>query len=302
MNKTLKSISRILIVVGICALALNKRVTRTIDDIVLLENRASGYCEYLSNAHSYYVSKIALQSSNDNRIVNTIGTVNYSNYGFRITTHSDGSFTFSGTYEGSAPLFIYPMDVGDLPSGDYILTDGGASCEGGIQLRIYGINNSPDGKAKYGNCVTLPGDGAFDWDRNEYEKVKIAVVIYPGYSAEGNRFFPMLCKKSKMNIDSYQPAIQKLDRIPYNQNADDFVTYTHVKMSKENMSEWTVDDWRLIQNNIKYTKNTGWTTFDFNDGTGLVISSNNSYRAVYGEIDPLGRILKPLTDDMHLIK
>lgn len=302
MNNTLKSISRILIVVGICALALNKRVTRTIDDIVLLENRAKGYCEYLSNAHSCYVSKIALQSSNDNLIVNTIGTVNYSNYGFRITTNSDGSFTFSGTYEGDSPLFIYPLNVRDLPSDDYILTDGGASCEGGVQLRIYEINNSADGKAKYGNCVTLPGNGEFDWNRNEYEKVEIAVVVYPGYSAEGNRFFPMLCKKSKMDIDAYQPAIQKLDKIPYNQNADDFVTYTHVEMSKGNMSELTLEDWRLIRNNIKYTKNTGWITFDFGDGTGLVISSSDSYRAVYGEIDSLGRILKPLTEDMHLIK
>ena len=82
------------------------------------------------------MSKAALDEPNDNLLVNTMQTKNFSDKGFEILVHEDGSFTFSGTYTGEEPMYIYPMEIGNLKSGDYILSDGGASVDQGIQASM----------------------------------------------------------------------------------------------------------------------------------------------------------------------
>ena len=273
---------------GIVILALsNRNINEYIDDILLLEKRHSGYYDYLSKSSIYYVSKDALKEPNANLLTNVMQTTDFSESGFKIQVHEDGSFTFSGTYTGEDPTYLYPLEIGNLKSGDYILSDGNASVANGIQLRIFGVKDLPDGSCEYGNCVQLPGDGSFHWDQDGYDRVMMDVMLYPGFSAENLRFYPMLVTADG-GEQPYQNAIRKLSNLSEEQNRDDYVTYMEIQLDKQVLNQLTKTDWHILYNEARYQKNANWVCIDCGDETGLQIKDNNLDKTIYGEINTVG--------------
>lgn len=273
---------------GIVILVLsNPKISGCIDDVLLLEKRHPGYYDYLSKSSIYYVSKDALKESNANLLTNVMQTSDFSESGFKIQVHEDGSFTFSGTYTGEDPTYLYPLETGNLKSGDYILSDGNASTANGIQLRIFGVRDLPNGSCEYGNCVQLPGDGSFHWDQDEYDRVMMDVMLYPGFSAENLRFYPMLLSTDSGEL-SYQNAIRKLSNLSEEQNRDDYVTYMEIQLDKQVLNQLTKTDWHILYNEARYQKNANWVCIDCGDGTGLQIKDNNLDKTIYGEINTVG--------------
>lgn len=289
---TMKIMQNILSLVslGIVTLLLtNERVSSYIDDVVLLEKRNPGYYEYLSKSCLYYVSKDMLDKPNDNLLTNGMQTKNFSENGFEILVQEDGSFTFSGTYTGEDVCFIYPVEIGYLKSGDYILSDGGASIVNEIQLRIFGMKKMPDGSIEYGDCIELPSEGLLHWDSNKYDKAVSDVMIYPGFSSENLRFYPMLCDASKGTL-FYQNAIRKLTSLSNDQNRDDYEAYLEIKLDKQALDKLVNDDWCILYNEVKCQKPADWTSIDFGDGTGIQICDNDLDKMIYGDIDTIGRV------------
>lgn len=277
---------------GIGMLVLtNKKVSKCIDDAVLLENRNPGYYEYLSNSDIYYVSKEALNQPNDNLLTNVMQNTDFGDIGFKILVHEDGTCTFTGKYTGKDPFYLYPMDIGHLKSGDYILSDGGASVDNGIQMRIFGVKETPNGESEHEERVQLPGDGEFSWDETNYYCAKLDVIIYPGFSAENLRFYPMLCEESKGKIP-YQNALRKVASLSDDQVENDYITYMEIRTTKESLNELKKKDWQILYNEAKYQKHVNWVTIDFGDGTGVQICDNDPNMMIYGEIDTVGRVRK----------
>lgn len=279
-----------IVLLGIVVIILsNQKISGCIDDALLLEKRHPGYYDYLSKSCVYYVRKDVLNEPNDNLLTNGMQTKKYSESGFEILVHEDGSFTFSGTYTGEDVCFIYPMVIGYLKTGDYILSDEGASIVNGIQLRIFGVKKKPDGSTEYGDCVELPSDGLFHWDSNRYDKAMCDVVIYPGFSSEKLRFYPMLRDASK-GKSIYQNAIRKLQSLSTDQNRDDYEKYLEIKLDKQMLDKLVKDDWRILYNEVKWQKQVDWTSIVFGDGIGIQICDNDPDKMVYGEIDTIGRV------------
>lgn len=275
---------------GIVILVLsNPKISGCIDDVLLLEKRHPGYYDYLSKSSIYYVSKDALKEPNANLLTNVMQTSDFSESGFKIQVHEDGSFTFSGTYTGEDPTYLYPLETGNLKSGDYILSDGNASIANGIQLRIFGVRDLPDGSREYGNCVQLPGDGSFHWDQDEYDRAMMDVMLYPGFSAENLRFYPMLVAADNGEL-SYQNAIRKLPNLSEDQHSDDYVTYMEIQIDKKSVNQLKKTDWQILCHETKYQKNVNWVCVDFGNGTGLQITDDNLDNAIYGELDTVGRV------------
>ena len=281
---------------GIVILVLsNRNISEYIDDILLLEKRHPVYYDYLSKSSIYYVSKDAMKEPNANLLTNVMQTTGFNESGFEILVHEDGSFTFSGTYTGEDPTYLYPLETGNLKSGDYILSDGNASIANGTQLRIFGVRDLPDGSREYGNCVQLPGDGSFHWDQDEYDRVMMDVMLYPGFSAENLRFYPMLLTADSGEL-SYQNAIRKLSNLSEEQNRYDYVTYMEIQLDKQALNQLMKPDWQILCNEAKYQKNVDWICADYGDGTGTQIIDDNLDKAIYGEIDTVGRVRSKLDD------
>ena len=275
---------------GIVILVLsNRNSSEYIDDILLLEKRHPGYYDSLSKSSIYYVSKDALKEPNANLLTNVMQTTDFSERGFKIQVQEDGSFSFSGTYTGEDPTYLYPIEIDNLKSGDYILSDGNASVADGIQLRIFGVRDLSDGGREYGNGVQLPGDGLFHWDQDEFDRVMIDVVLYPGFSAENLRFYPMLVTADS-GEHPYQNAIRKLANLSEDQNRDDYVTYMEIQIDKKSVNQLKKTDWQILCHEAKYQKNVDWVCVDFGNGTGLQITDDNLDNAVYGELDTVGRV------------
>lgn len=288
-NTRIRKLLNLVLLGSVLLIFTNEKVNRCIDDAVLLENRNPGYYEYLSNSDIYYVSKAALDEPNDNLLVNTMQTKNFSDKGFEILVHEDGSFTFSGTYTGEEPMYIYPMEIGNLKSGDYILSDGGASVDKGIQARIFGVRELSNGEREYGNSAVLPGDEIFHWDDTKYDYAKFDVVISPGFSANNLRFYPILLNEKHSGM-KYQSALRKLSYLSDNQNREDYVSYLSIKMKADHISKLSKSDWQILCNEARYQKKVNWISVDLCDGTGIQIKDNNLDEILKGEVDCVGRV------------
>lgn len=283
-----------IVLLGIVVIILsNQKISGCIDDALLLEKRHPGYYDNLSKSSVYYVSKEALDEPNANLLTNVMHTSDFIESGFKIYVYEDGSFTFSGTYSGDDPTYLYPLEIENLKSGDYILSDGNASVANGIQLRIFGVRDLPDGDREYGNCVQLPGDGSFHWNPNEYDRVMMDVMVCPGFSAENLRFYPMLVAVDNGEL-SYQNAIRKLSNLSEDQHRDDYVTYMEIQIDKKSVNQLKKTDWQILHNEAKYQKKANWVCADYGDGTGIQIIDDNLDEAIYGEIDTVGRVRKKL--------
>lgn len=293
--KKIRNILKICILCIVALVLLNPKISECIDDVVLLEKRHPGYYDDLSKSSLYFVSQEALDGPNANLLTNVMQTSDFSESGFKIQVHEDGSFTFSGTYTGDDPTYLYPLEIGNLKSGDYILSDGNASTANGIQLRIFGVKDLPDGDREYGNSVQLPGDGWFHWDQNEYDRAMLDVLIYPGFTAENLRFYPMLVTADS-GEHTYQNAIRKLSNLSEDQHRDDYVTYMEIQIDKKSVNQLKKTDWQILCHEAKYQKNVDWVCVDFGDGTGLQIKDDNLDNAVYGKLDTVGRIRNKIDD------
>lgn len=293
--KKIRNILKICILCIVALVLLNPKISECIDDVVLLEKRHPGYYDDLSKSSLYFVSKEALDETNANLLTNVMQTTDFSETGFKIQVHEDGSFTFSGTYSGDDPTYLYPLEIENLKSGDYILSDGNASTANGIQLRIFGVKDLPDGDREYGNSVQLPGDGWFHWDQNEYDRAMLDVLIYPGFTAENLRFYPMLVTADNGKL-SYQNAIRKLSNLSEDQHRDDYVTYMEIQIDKKSVNQLKKTDWQILCHEAKCQKNVDWVCADFGDGTGLQIKDDNLDNAVYGELDTVGRVRNKFDD------
>lgn len=287
--KKIQKIVTLVLGVAILLTFTNKKAAECIDNMVLLEKRHPGYYDYLSKSSTYFGYKNSLNQATNNLLTSVIQTQEFEDKGFQIMAHDDGSFTYSGTYVGENPTYIYPIEIRNLPSGDYILSDGGASIEGGIQMRIFGVNTLSDGSREYGNPVALPGEGTFHWDADAYEQVKVDVIIYPGFSSSELSFYPILTKE-KYGEMPYQNAVRKVSTLIENQSKDDYVPYVQVHMDKDKLSELTQADWQILCNEAKFQKQASWISVDFGDGTGMQIKNNDLENAVTGDMDAIGRV------------
>ena len=146
-----------------------------------------------------------------------------------------------------------------------------------------------DGGREYGNGVQLPGDGLFHWDQDEFDRVMIDVVLYPEFSAENLRFYPMLVTADS-GEHPYQNAIRKLANLSEDQNRDDYVTYMEIHLDKHALNQLMETDWQILRNEAKYQKNARWVCIDYGDGTGIQITDDNLDKAIYGEINAVGRV------------
>lgn len=291
----------IVIILSVCML-MNKTLILRLDRSIIPEKRNEGYYEILNVGKERYIDGEVLETGSQNLLANYMKS-GEREAGYSITVFSDGRFSFSGSNNEEKNKYEYPIPKSngfDLPTGDYVLSDGGASSEEGISLRIVGVKHQLGGEAKYMTVASLPGKGKFHWDRDPDIELIVDLVIRPEASAENLVFSPMLINVESLenhetNVD-YQPIWvpnyewQKEDDELSDTIDDDgkeegtaFLKYDILKGALDD-ELITKDDWEAFSNSIRFRMQGEYAILDFKDGTGIVVREKEFPMGIYGNL------------------
>lgn len=275
----------ILIMFVTIAVICNNRLSGMIDTIFLPEERNKGYYDILNNPSRMYESSDLYENGTNNLLANYLSSGDRDE-GYSIAVNTDGSFLFSGRYLGDNDAYeqIVPIEAGlDLPSGDYILSDGGASSEDGVYVRLMCKKRMIGGRTEVVSIASLPGNALFHWDRDPNLELYCEIVIRPGASADNLKFCPMLLKTE---IDDYQPCLA------YNYEWVGNRTEGGVKFYKYDINRFFLseelvnhDDWNILLNSFKYQMQADKAVIDLRDGYGIEIQKKDYPVATYGKLN-----------------
>ncbi|OON88453.1 hypothetical protein BXO88_01285 [Oribacterium sp. C9] len=315
-NKIIKKIDLAVFLLLITVTAMSfryKEVSEMIDRFFLSEKRNPGYYEILNNYGKSYISDELYEKGTKNLMVNALWS-GMRDAGYSIDVHPDGGFAVSGSYKGDGDRYEYPMSTDRgliLPVGDYILSDGGASSEDGISLRVVGVQYMRGGETNYVSVACLPERASFHWYGDVNTELLIDMVVRPGFKTEGLEVRPMLLKTDDTSSGSTKNEIiydggmksksqKKIEFQPcltpnYEWENEGYIV--HSRYYLYSISKGAIDgevvtdaDWSVLTNSIRYQMQADHAIIDLLDGTGIEIEKKEFPNAVYGKLDSSKRV------------
>ena len=281
------SVSVFIMIITVATICNNK-FSGMIDAFFLPEERNKGYYKYISRPLELSESKELYENGTKNLLANYMKSGNRG-VGYSITVNPDGTFLFSGNYSGKNDIHedITPKGVGFfLPSGDYVLSDGGASSEDNVYLKITGWKRMADGSIEYSHIANLPNEVSFHYERDPETALYCEIAIRPGTSLEETKFSPMLLRAEDAVNQKYQPCIT-----PYydwgNDEAEEEVRSYKYYIDKNDLNGETItkDDWKIFLNRLKTEMQADRAVIDLRDGYGIDIRKNEYPVATYGRFN-----------------
>lgn len=265
----------------------NDRISGMIDAYFLPEERNKAYYDIMNNPLKLYESKELAENGTKNLLANYLRSGDR-DLGYSITVNEDGTFVFSGNYSGANNIYeiITPIGIGfDLPSGDYVLSDGGASSESGVSIQLTGVKRMIGGGTEAVPIASLPGTASFHWDRDSDIEIYCEMVVRSGASAESLKFSPMLLKTEDSVDQEYLPCLTT--QYDWEENELDGVKVYKYDIYKGAMDGEliTKNDWNIFLNSIKFQMQADRAVIDLKDGYGIDIRKNDYPMATYGKLN-----------------
>ncbi|MBP3803809.1 MAG: hypothetical protein J6I76_07910 [Oribacterium sp.] len=266
----------------------NDNFSGVIDAFFLPEKKNEVYYDILNKPSKLYESKELSEKGTKNLLANYLSSGDRDS-GYSINVNADGTFLFSGKYNGENDNYesITPTGVGfDLPSGDYVLSDGGASSEESMYLKLTGVKRMIGGGIEYVDIATLPGNASFHWDRDSCLELYCEMVIHPGASADSLKFSPMLLKSEDALDQEYQPCM--VADFDWDGNKPEEVA----ELDKYDIYKGVLDselvpsnDWELFSKHLRYQMHADRAVIDLKDGSGIEILKKDYPMATYGKLN-----------------
>lgn len=295
-NHTINKNKWLILITGIISLLVlvcAKGINRTLDSVLLIENRAPVYQNYLQddlavqrcvthdvdkyeNYCNYFVSSAVVQKDS-----------------YSISVGNDGSITFSGTNDTGdfafEELYLGPL----LPPGTYRLDVKSDTPVTHDEFLVYleGWNTAADGTIV--NTYLAPTENSWDTFTiadNSYERYYIGVRIAPGYSNSSLHFYAQVVPSSARS-DILQPIS---DTQNFLSDSSLFYNFKTVYLPKSQLSLSTTRDWKDFLHSLRSQVKDpyDWYSVIFDDGTGIEFENCDPSKGKYGEVDPLGRVTK----------
>ena len=220
--------------------------------------------------------------------------------GISVTYNEDGSIYVQGKNNGDGNVYIRlsPSNRYKLHDGEYIISDGLNEEQRKGVLFYYESRDIFSDHTDYIRLANLPEQPRMIVDNSlhddfglvlgfttEFESTE-PLVIYPmirrANDTEGNYQPPAILKT---NIDEEQPAFQTF------------------LLEKTELDQLTDSDWKLLCNSVNYQfkEKYIWTSIIFEDGTGIQFKESDASQAVYGPIDPWGRV-EDVVSEIHSLE
>lgn len=260
-----------------------------LDQHILLENLHPTYVQYLQNATVVKVPDEFVDHGVVNQIMNSLITTEY-DQGFAITANKDGSITYTGTNQSENTVYISLTDgYWNLPSGSYVLSDslnGVPMSTEDFRLYAQARNYYVGGVTQYHGVANMANldETFFTTDYSQYNDYNVSIAISPGFSSDGITLYPMLTRYEDQT-GVWHPCLR-----PYGYDETEMVSYDYYQMSKQEYLALSDEDRELLDRRIQYQAYNRWSTIDFGDGTGVEYPNNEVSRAIYGELNAIGRI------------
>lgn len=265
----------------------NNKFSVVLDNIFLPERRNKGYYELLNSPSQLSESRKLYENGTKNLLANYLWSGDRE-AGYKIIVNADGSFRFSGNYLGENDTYerIVPIEVGlELPSGEYILSDGGASSEDNIYVKIVGAKQMFDGTADY-ITASLPDNPLLHWDGDSDRILYCELVICPGASANNLIFSPMLLRIDEVVDQKYQPCITpNYDWENYKEEEEVKVKKYYIDKNTMDGETVTQDDWKIFLNSLRFQMQAERAVIDLKDGYGIDIQKKEYPQATYGKLN-----------------
>ena len=278
----------VLIILGTVILFFNNKFSGRIDDFFLPERKNKGYYEILNNPSKLYESKEISEHGTKNLLTNYLKSGNR-DQGYSITVNADGTYIFSSNYTWKSNSYeaITPRGVGfDLPSGDYVLSDGGASSVDSVYIKMTGVKQTTGGGIEYITLASLPDNASFHWDRDSGMELYCEMVICPGSSVDNLKFSPMLLNAKDTVNEEYMNCMTADYYSAENETGEGFKLYKYsIDKAALDGKEVTRDDWKIFINSLKYQMQADRALIDLKDGYGITILKKDYPIATYGKFN-----------------
>ena len=277
-----------LIILGSITLFFNNKFSGRIDDFFLPERRNKGYYDILNNPSKLYESKEISENGTKNLLTNYLKS-GYRDQGYSIIVNADGTYIFSSNYTWKSNSYeaITPRGAEfDLPSGDYVLSDGGASSVDSVYIKMTGVKQTTGGDDEYITLASLPDNALFHWDRDSGMELYCEMVICPGSSVDNLKFSPMLLKAEDSVSEEYMPCMTADYYLVENETGEGVKLYKYsIDKAALDGKEVTRDDWKIFLNSLKHQMQADRALIDLKDGYGITILKKNYPTATYGKFN-----------------
>lgn len=246
----------LILCIGVAYLTVNAEV---LDRAVLLEERHSGYWDYLSpysDKFDVYRIKNGFEGNTSNRLVITCPEYDWN--GMKITTNEDSSMTITGTNESGEELW-FEFSVGDfIPDGTYYFTDGGISND---MVFCYSAERLVDEKDIV-NATGLITTGTVLIDHSQYNRYIYGLYVNKNAKNMNFTFYPMMCE---MENAAYEPCWVE------NDDSGDFYKRVQIVLDSDEYNSLTSKDWDIFNKNRNALSNYTEISVDEIDNNGNTI-------------------------------
>lgn len=231
-----------------------------IDRAVLLEERNSGYWDYLSPEHNNFNCYIKSDNFDSNFLIYRVGTGDLG--GMEVTLESDGRLTICGTNSsGDGNTAYLSKGSFQLLDGEYSLNAEGLDEDSEVNLFVTG---HAYGKEPAYLAETMRGT-TFAADHTKYRNYTVALYVPSGASCDNISF--------KLSITRINGNTQTTDVI---EDSSSEIDYARAVIDKDTFqSKVTYDDLKIYINSLKGSlrsnlgDNVSYYNIDFDDGTGI---------------------------------
>jgi len=292
-SKRIKFTVEICIAVLLLLFAGSDACLELLDSVLLPEKMNPGYFQLTGTSAKKKVLKKALVEDNPNLLINSI-TPYKDPAGFSVDVRANGAVSVEGANNTESDAIVRIAGDLDLPTGDYIISDGEVSKDGEAYL-CASVNSYAIGGMEEEKIIALPDQNQFRWEDSDNNKLSLQIVLPPYYATAGITFFPMLRKKTDADI-AYFPCVAQNPTVEKN---DEVYSYNQYYLDTLSLASMTKTDWKLFYRYLSYTvnwKKYNWLTLRCSDGNGFYFSGKKTGDAIYGKLDAVGRVSDQICD------
>ncbi len=274
----------------LCILLDNKY--NIINNHLFMETRKPAYsnCFWSGNAKKKSFKILDLNSAN-RLAVNALREAARS--GIELKLSDDGSITITGENKTEQVIIVHlsPAHSLSLDDGEYrVSCDTNTPLNDSILFYFEGRYVDPEG-IQYSLLAQLPDNPVFTLRNELYEDIGLVLAFTPLFETKEPITIHPQIRRADDPSDEYMPPAVIMSTIE-----EDETGFQIFLVDKAEFNQLTDSDWKIFKNNLKYQYQGPyiWTSIIFEDGTGVQFVDSDPDQAIYGAIDPWGRVDEPL--------
>ncbi len=293
MKKTIIIKFFVMLLLVVMTFIFRESLLRSIDLVILLENRFSAYYDCINSLHFEDKYLFVSPLEENNCLINAINNRIYNN--FSVISEDDGSIVINGVSNYDTPqiLGVSPSRF-KLEDGRYFFSDDASNNE--CYMYIEGRRREGGGADI---LAQLPEKNEFIANSQEYENYYVGIVILPGEKMDDKHFFPQLVKEETISYREKKKFVGCAKA--KNLISENVLHYQMYYIELDKLEKLSRKECKMLLRyiNPEGTNDCSWISISTMDGYGIQFTEE---RIIYGKMDEIGNIYdqKIELDDLYV--